>query len=65
VGLANDSAVIDSALAKVVETINAELPSGEQDKRAVLGQESVGGRVWKTLPKSCIATAFRLRAPSS
>jgi len=49
VGLANDSAVIDSALAKVVETINAELPSGEQDKRAVLGQESVGGRVWKTL----------------
>ena len=33
VGLANDPAVIDSSLSKLVDTINAELPPGEQDKR--------------------------------
>ena len=49
VALANDPAVIDSSLAKVVDTVNAELPPGEQDKRCVLGQESAGGRMWKTL----------------
>jgi hypothetical protein len=29
--------------------VNAELQSGDQDKRVVLGQESAGGRLWKTL----------------
>ena len=49
VGLANDPAVIDSSLAKLVDTFNAELPPGEQDKRCVLAQESAGGRTWNTL----------------
>jgi hypothetical protein len=49
VGLANDPAVIDSSLTKLVETINAELPAGEQDKRCTLTQESAGGRMWTTL----------------
>ena len=35
VGLANDPAVIDSSLAKLVDTFNAELPPGEQDKRCI------------------------------
>ena len=49
VGLANDPAVIDSSLAKLVDTFNAELPPGEQDKRCTLAQESAGGRMWTTL----------------
>ena len=49
VGLANDPAVIDSSLSKVVDTINAELAAGEQDKRCTLAQESAGGRTWTTL----------------
>jgi ferric-dicitrate binding protein FerR (iron transport regulator) len=49
VGLANDPAVIDSSLSKLVDTVNAELPPGEQDKRCTLGQESAGGRMWTTL----------------
>jgi len=47
--LANDPAVIDSSLQKLVETFNAQLAPEEQDKRIVLGQESAGGRVWKTM----------------
>jgi hypothetical protein len=49
IGLANDPAVIDSSVSKLVDTVNAELQPGEQDKRCVLGQESAGGRLWKTL----------------
>ena len=49
VGLANDPAVIDSSLSKVVNTINAELGAGEQDKRCTIAQESAGGRTWTTL----------------
>ena len=49
VGLANDPAVIDSSLEKLVDTFNAELPPGEQDKRCSLAQESAGGRMWTTL----------------
>jgi hypothetical protein len=49
VGLANDPAVIDSSLSKVVDTINAELRAGEQDKRCTIAQESAGGRMWTTL----------------
>ena len=48
-GLANDPAVIDSSLAKLVDTFNAELQPDEQDKRLILGEESAGGRTWKTL----------------
>ena len=49
VGLANDPAVIDSSLAKLVDTINAELAAEDQDKRCSLTQESANGRVWTTL----------------
>jgi hypothetical protein len=49
VALANDPAVIDSSLARLVDTFNAELPVTEQDKRVVLGQESAGGRTWRTI----------------
>ena len=49
VALANDPAVIDSSLAKLVDTSNAELPPDAQDRRCVLGQESAGGRMWKTV----------------
>ena len=71
VALANDPAVIDSSLPKLVDTFNAELPPDEQDKRIVLAQESAGGRTWTTLkPAACrsaspgptmAATWWRLR----
>ena len=41
-GLANDPAVIDSSLQKLVDTFNAELAPDEQDKRIVFGQETRG-----------------------
>jgi len=47
--LANDPAVIENSLAKLVDTFNAELPPGEQDKRFILAEESAGGRTWKTV----------------
>jgi hypothetical protein len=47
--LANNPAVIDSSFDKLVETHNAELGPGEQDKRLILGQETAGGRVWNTV----------------
>ena len=46
--LANDPATIDSSLAKLVDTFNAELPPDQQDKRIVISEESAGGRTWKT-----------------
>ena len=50
VGLANDPAVIDSSISKLVETaVNAELSPDQQDKRATLTQESANGRTWTTL----------------
>jgi hypothetical protein len=49
VGLANDSAVIDSSISKLVDTVNAELGATDQDKRCTLSQESAGGRTWTTL----------------
>ena len=49
VGLANDPAIIDSSIAKLVETFNAELAPDEQTKRLTVGQESANGRTWKTL----------------
>jgi hypothetical protein len=48
-GVANNPAVIDSSLQKIVDTFNAELGPDEQDKRIVLAQESVGGRTWSTI----------------
>jgi hypothetical protein len=49
VGLANNPAVIDSSIAKLADAFNAELPADRQDKRIVVAQESVGGRVWHTV----------------
>jgi len=49
VALANDPAVIDHSLQKLVETFNAELAPEDQDKRIVFGQESAAGRVWSTM----------------
>ncbi len=48
-GLANDPAVIDSSLQKLVDTFNAELAPDEQAKRIVFGQENTGGRVWSSM----------------
>ena len=47
--VANNPAVIDSSLQKLVETFNAELGPDEQGKRIVLEQESAGGRTWSTM----------------
>ena len=47
--LANDPAVIDRSLQKLVETFNAELGPDEQANRMVFGQESANGRTWSTL----------------
>jgi ferric-dicitrate binding protein FerR (iron transport regulator) len=49
VGLANEPAVIDRSLQKLVETFNAELAPEEQGHRIVFAQETAGGRVWSTL----------------
>ena len=46
--LANDPAVIDSSLRKVIDTFNAELGPDEQHQRIVFGQEEAGGRVWSS-----------------
>jgi hypothetical protein len=47
--LANNPAVIDSSLQKLVEAFNAELGPDEQAKRIVLQQESANGRTWSTM----------------
>ena len=47
--VANNPAVIDSSLQKLVETFNAELGPDEQGKRIVFEQESAGGRTWSTM----------------
>jgi ferric-dicitrate binding protein FerR (iron transport regulator) len=47
--LANNPAVIDSSLQKLVDTFNAELGPDEQSKRIVVEQETVGGRTWTTM----------------
>jgi len=47
--VANNPAVIDSSLQKLVETFNAELGPDDQSKRITLLQESVGGRTWSTM----------------
>ena len=47
--VANNPAVIDSSLQKLVETFNAELGPDEQSERIALQQESVGGRTWTTV----------------
>jgi hypothetical protein len=44
--LANNPAVIDSSVQKLVETFNAELGPEDLDKRIVFGQESAGVRAW-------------------
>ncbi len=62
--VANNPAVIDSSLQKLVEAFNAELGPDEQAKRIVFAQESAGGRTWSTmkpggLPLSIIWTYDR------
>ena len=47
--VANNPAVIDSSLQRLVETFNAELGPDEQAKRIVFQQESAGGRTWSTI----------------
>ena len=47
--VANNPAVIDSSLQKLVDTFNAELGPDQQGKRIVVSQESVGGRNWSTM----------------
>jgi hypothetical protein len=47
--VANNPAVIDSSLQRLVEAFNAELGPDEQGKRIVLEQENAGGRTWSTL----------------
>jgi hypothetical protein len=47
--VANNPAVIDSSLQKLVETFNSELGPEDQGKRIVLTQESAGGRTWTTM----------------
>jgi hypothetical protein len=49
VGLVNDPTVVDASLAKLIDAFNAELGPDEQDKRAVLAQESAGGRMWNSV----------------
>lgn len=49
VALAYNPAVIDDALRKFVDVFNAELGPEDQNKRVVLGQENVGGRIWNTM----------------
>jgi ferric-dicitrate binding protein FerR (iron transport regulator) len=49
VSLANNPAVIDSSLQKLVDAFNSELGPDEQAKRIVLQQESTGGRTWSTI----------------
>ncbi|MFB3853778.1 MAG: FecR domain-containing protein [Vicinamibacterales bacterium] len=47
--LAHNPAVVDDSLRKVADAFNAELSPEEQDKRIVIGQESVNGRIWGTM----------------
>jgi hypothetical protein len=49
VALANDPAVIDSSLAKLVDVFNADLAPDQQDQRYILEQASANGRTWKTM----------------
>jgi hypothetical protein len=62
--VANNPAVIDSSLQRLVTAFNAELGPDEQSTRIVFGQESAGGRTWSTvkpggLPLSIIWTYDR------
>ena len=47
--VANNPAVIDSSLQKLVDAFNAELGPDEQAKRIVVQQETTGGRTWTTM----------------
>jgi hypothetical protein len=47
--VANNPAVIDSSLQRLVDAFNAELGPDEQGKRIVIAQETAGGRTWSTM----------------
>jgi hypothetical protein len=49
VALTNDPAVIETSLATLVNTANAELRTDGQQTQLVLVQESAGGRSWTTV----------------
>ena len=55
--MANNPAVIDGSLQKVVDTFNAELGPEDQGKRIVLSQESDGGRTWSTIKPAGLPVA--------
>jgi hypothetical protein len=56
--VANNPAVIDSSLQKLVEAFNAELGPDEQAKRIVLQQETSGGRTWNTMKPGGLPVAI-------
>jgi hypothetical protein len=47
--VANNPAVIDNSLQKLVDTFNAELAPDEQSERIAFTQENVNGRTWSTM----------------
>jgi hypothetical protein len=53
-GLVNNPQVIDAAMQKLVEAVNAELGPEDQNKRIVIAQESVGGRAWTTMKSGAL-----------
>jgi hypothetical protein len=57
-GVANNPAIIDSSLQKLVEAFNAELGADEQDKRIVFQQESANGRTWNTIKPGGLPIGF-------
>jgi hypothetical protein len=53
--VANDPAVIDSSLQRLVDAFNAELGPDEQGKRIVFEQAYAGGRTWNTIKPGGLA----------
>ena len=47
--VANNPAIIDSSLQKLVDAFNAALGPEQQSQRIVLQEESAAGRTWKTM----------------
>jgi hypothetical protein len=57
VGVANDRTVIDSSVARLVDTFNADLGPDDQNYRCTLTQESAGGRTWTSLKSGALPFA--------
>ena len=56
--VANNPAVIDSSLQKLVDTINAELGPDEQGQRVVLQRETINGRMWTAISASGVPASI-------